>query len=499
LPIFLTDSPAACRATPCFCPDMSCGVPLRSARIANVQNEVGYRHESGDASKSGMNRTTRGRRVRVQEVIPVKQSKAYRSSSVKSVEVEKVLAPRGGQSVEVGLDIGKASIWAVVRFRDGTYLRPWRCANPSELSVMVELLTRMSRQVKLTVAMESSGTYGDPLRQALTDAGVKVHRVSSKATHDWAEAFDGVPSQHDGKDAAVVAELCAMGKSVAWPFKVQEELEQEMAYWVDQLDTSHRLHQLWCGRLESRLARHWPEAADVLRVSSRTLLKALLKWSSPAALGADPQAAATLRRLSYRCLKDPLIDRLVRDARSSMGVRTTSWDQRRIQEDAANALQVLRQKRQASRRLKELSAQHELIPALGPVVGVPTACVLWMCAGDPRNYASSAAYRKALGLNLTERSSGLYQGELRISKRGPAMARRFLYFAAMRHASKDPVKLWYREKKRRDGQEAMRGIVAVMRKLALAIHATARGEVFESSRLFKSLVNDNALSTALRR
>ena len=37
------------------------------------------------------------------------------------------------------------------------------------------------------------------------DAGIAVVRVSPKAAHDYAEVFDGVPSQHDGKDAAVVA------------------------------------------------------------------------------------------------------------------------------------------------------------------------------------------------------------------------------------------------------------------------------------------------------
>ena len=67
------------------------------------------------------------------------------------------------------------------------------------------------------MALEPSGTYGDPLRQALSDAGIAVVRVSPKAAHDYAEVFDGVPSQHDGKDAAVVAELAALGKSTPWP------------------------------------------------------------------------------------------------------------------------------------------------------------------------------------------------------------------------------------------------------------------------------------------
>ena len=84
---------------------------------------------------------------------------------------------------------------------------------------MIALVKRMSAGRKLVVAMESSGTYGDALRQALADAKIAVQRVSGKAAHDYAEVFDGVPSQHDGKDAAVVAELAALGKAKPWAYQ----------------------------------------------------------------------------------------------------------------------------------------------------------------------------------------------------------------------------------------------------------------------------------------
>jgi hypothetical protein len=269
----------------------------------------------------------------VWEVIPVKQSKAYRSISVKQVDVEKVLCGRAGSSVEAGLDIGKKWVWVVIRFRDGTYQRPWRVSNPAELSLLAEVLKQIGQRVKLTVAMESSGTYGDALRAALGRADLCVHRVSSKASHDWAESFDGVPSQHDGKDAGVVAELCAMGKSVAWPLRCASAVEQEMGYWVDQLDGAHRVQQVWVGRLESRLSRHWPEACGELKLSSPTLLKALKRWGGPAALGADAEAASTLQRLCRGKLEEGRIDRLVQSARGSMGLAMGEWDQRRMQGD----------------------------------------------------------------------------------------------------------------------------------------------------------------------
>ena len=50
-----------------------------------------------------------------------------------------------------------------------------------------------------------------------------------------------------------------------------------------------------------------------------------------------------------------------------------------------------------------------------------------------------AAYRKAMGLNLVERSSGKYKGRLRISKRGGARSRQWLYFAVLRLIQKSGV------------------------------------------------------------
>ena len=78
-----------------------------------------------------------------------------------------------------------------------------------------------------------------------------MHRVSGKAVHDYAEIFDGVPSQHDGKDAAIVAELAALGKSSPWPYEPPTEFDQELRYWVERVDIQQRIEMLWLGRLEA--------------------------------------------------------------------------------------------------------------------------------------------------------------------------------------------------------------------------------------------------------
>src|SRR5262245_55431572 len=271
----------------------------------------------------------------------------------------------------------------------------------------------MSPGRKVVLALESSGTYGDALRQALADAGITVQRVSNKASHDYAEVFDGVPSQHDGKDAAVVAELAALGKAQPWAYQPASPWEQELEYWVEWMVAHRQLLTTWQGRLEGLLARHWPEATPVLKLSSGTLLRVLSHYGDPQALAADPQAAQRLARWGRAFLSSEKIERLLAEARSSVGVRVGEWQRRQIQDYARQALAARREAERAQRHLRGLAKGHAELQAQGKVVGVPTACVLWASTGDPRNYHAASAYRKAMGLNLVERSSEIGRASCR--------------------------------------------------------------------------------------
>jgi transposase len=405
--------------------------------------------------------------------------------AVKDVDVALLVQGREGQAVTVGIDAGKHELWAVSRWPDAAFERPWRVANPQDIPVLVACLQQLGQGRQLVLAMEASGTYGDALRQALADRGLAVQRVSGKASKDYAEVFDGVPSQHDGKDAAVVAELAATGKSQPWPYQEVAEWEQELRYWVDTLVAARQQLTVWQGRLEGLLARHWPEATRVLKLSSGTLLRVLARYGSAAALAAAPEAERVVARWGGRFLDAAKVEALLACARTSLGVRPGVWQQRQIQEYAQQALAARQQGQRSVARLRRLAAGQAVLQAQGTAVGLATACVLWVHTGDPRRYHAAAAYRKAMGLNLKERSSGRYRGQLKISKRGSARTRQWLYLAVLRLVQKCGVRGWYEAKKARCPRQAKRALVAVMRKLALALyHVGVRGEAFDAGRLF---------------
>jgi transposase len=245
------------------------------------------------------------------------------------------------------------------------------------------------------------------------------------------------------------------------------------------------------------LARHWPEATRLTSGASATLAGAMAQWGGPAALAADPQAARTLRGFGGHYLTDAKVAALIESARTSGGVPMNAWETRELKELAGRIVEQRGEIAACRRRLRRVTRGHPTIESQAPAVGLITACVLWTCLGDPRQYDSAAAYRKAMGLNLVERSSGVFKGRLRLSKRGQRLARKWLYFSALRWMRDPAVKPWVRRKKERDGGRGMRAMVGVMRRLALAAwNVAARGEAFDAKRLFPGPTAAKATATA---
>ena len=208
------------------------------------------------------------------------------------------------------------------------------------------------------------------------------------------------------------------------------------------MDAERVQGSMWLGRLEGLLARHWPEATRWLKLSSATLLRILQEYGGPGGLAEDGRAFSRVSSWGRHYLGEEKVGGLLASAADTVGVRQTTIDVRRMQVYAGQALAARREVERSKRRLADLARGNPVIQAQARAVGVATACVLWVHLGDPHEYSCAAAYRKAMGLNLAEYSSGQYQGRLRISKRGASQVRRWLYFAALRWVQREPVKRW---------------------------------------------------------
>jgi len=86
----------------------------------------------------------------------------------------------------VGVDVAKVENKAAV-VQDGELIRLIGWKAPKESRKLVELIKGLAKVAKVEVALESTGTYEDPLRALLATEQVPVFRVSTKHAHDSAE------------------------------------------------------------------------------------------------------------------------------------------------------------------------------------------------------------------------------------------------------------------------------------------------------------------------
>ena len=142
----------------------------------------------------------------------------------------------------------------------------------------------------------------------------------------------------------------------------------------------------------------------------------------------------------------------------------------------------LKQERHA---IESFCERNESIKRMSKVLGKATAVVVVAESGDPLDHESGQHWIKNMGLNLKERSSGKYKGQLKITKRGSGRTRRWLYMTVLRMIQNDEViRTWYHRKIVRDGGRKKKALVAIMRKLVKALWHVARGETFDSRKLY---------------
>ena len=415
------------------------------------------------------------------------KKRPYRAIRLSRVEVNDVLDQVKGQRVVIGVDVAKTKMVLAVMDESGQVVVTVRWSHPVETESLVGFLEEL-REVaqEVSVAMEPSGVYGDALRWRLLGAGFEVFRVSAKKSHDMAEIYDGVASSHDAKSAAIVAELHASDRSTPWP--QESKRHRELSAALRLVEVFGKQARQNTNRLEALSARHWPELTSILDLGTATLLELLMSFGGPQSVAQDREEAGDLmRRVGGSKLAPEKVEAVLASAPVSLGLPMTPEEERLVRTLASETRRNRLELRKALRRVEALVPKERTTKRLSVVVGKTTAAVLFAGVGDPRSFESPRCLVKAVGLNLRERSSGEKQNRgLHITKRGTGVARMYLWMAALRAIQWDPViRAWYLKKvQRQGGQAKTKAVVAVMRKLTLALWHVAQGQDFDSAKLF---------------
>ena len=412
------------------------------------------------------------------------RKRIYRTVDVKAMNLDEFRKVVKNQKIVLGVDVAKEDFVAALMNEKREVLFTIKWKHPIETGVLLDVMLHKLPWSSLDVAMEPSGTYGDALRALFLGNGIKVYRVSPKRCHDAAEVYDGVSSLHDPKAAAIIGRLHLDGASEEWP--LPEKAQRELRAAIKTMEIYDDAYYRNINRLESFLARHWPEVTQHLKLTSATLLELLITFGGPDRVAAEPEKAAELmRRVSQSNLLIEKIDKVVESAQQSMGVPCIEEERRHLMELCREARSLQQKARTAQNRVERLARDTESVDAMIGVIGKKTAAVLHSELGDVSRYDNAGSYVKCMGLNLKEHSSGKHKGKLKITKRGSGTVRMYLFMAVLRLIQKNfIVKAWYQNKVDRDGGTKMKAVVAVMRKLARALWHVGQGKRFDAAKLF---------------
>jgi transposase len=414
------------------------------------------------------------------------KKRVYRAVTIAKVNIEKLKEFTAGKRIIFGVDAAKTDFFGAFHDESKEVGLTIKWKSPDEVGLLLKLLNELEAH-RWEVVLEPTGTYGDAFVEQVQGQGMPVYMVNPKRCHDASEVYDGVPSSHDAKSAAILGRLHLEGLSKPWPTKSEKQRRLSAALLMTKIHRKQLHDNL--NRLEAQLARYWPELPRIVSLDSASLLGLLAVYGGPQQVRSDPKGADKVLRKRGRSISFEKRQEIVSSATDTIGVEMIGPEEAALRELAMETDRnrvALRESEKKVRQIMSEPGQSAGVREMSKVVGHITAAILWVTLGDPSSYESSGAYLKAAGLNLKERSSGTYKGCLKITKRGSGQVRQYLYLAVLRLIQSDPLMAkWYGQKVARDAGKKGKAIVALMRKLIVGLWRVGRdGTPFDSRLLF---------------
>lgn len=401
-----------------------------------------------------------------------------------------------GRELVVGVDCAKTAFYAAPMasgWQDFDVLYFER----NDIEVFVTQLAALDFE-QITILVEPTGTYSDPLVDRARKAGLNVVRINGHKTSKAKELFDSSPTMHDGKAAYTLGRLYQCGVGTEWQAK--SEAERNLRALDTQKCQIDKIAGQLVGPLEAHLARHWPELTDYLGLKSATLLELLKAYGTAQAVAANKhQAEELMQKVGGYQLSQDKIEAVLQSAEDTVGVPPTVHQRELLQYFASMLRTHQAQARRLQRHIEEVGANDRRTKDLAPEVGKATAVAFAARVGDFADYDTPASLVNGFGVDLCEDTTGQTREDKRhshhhvhISKRADGRPRGLLYMYALRKLSPAstsycPIcEAWYHERLRRNGGIKSKGLVALMRKLVRGLFWVARGHTFDAQKLFNT-------------
>ena len=400
--------------------------------------------------------------------------------------MDKIRAKKGRvvneKTLLVTVDIGKVMNMGYCRCPDKTEVKPFTFQNNYEgfnnfFSVIVKTKTAKKLEY-VVVGFESTGAYAEPLMHFLRANGVKLVQVNPLHTKKLKDLQGNSPNKTDRKDPKVIADIIELGHALT--VIIPEGVPADLRRLTHARERTLQRKTALLNQLQDAVFVSFPEFLDIMKdVKTKTAHFLLKHYPMPSDIlkcGLEP-LAIHLKKISRGKLGHERAQSLYEAAKRSIGIPEGRISLALEIRAFLSALEqcngfIEQVEQEISRLLKEVSYSRFLLSMKG--IGSVTVAGLIGEVGDFNAFSTISELLKCAGLNLYEISSGKRQGARHISKRGRALMRKLLFYAALCTVRKGGIMHEHYQRYLQNGMKKVKALVAISRKLLGVMFALVR-------------------------
>ena len=387
-----------------------------------------------------------------------------------------------GQTLIVAVDIGKSLHYGYFRTPMGEGVKSFPFSNTHQgFQEFWQKLSQFQRQQGLqecVIGFESTGPYAEPLFHYLRNQPVKLVQINPMHTKRLKELTGNSPNKTDRKDPRVIADVISLGHALT--LVVPEGAAAQLRRLTHARERAMKRRIALFNQLHYLMAVVFPEFLEVMKkISTKTTLYLMKNHPTPqqiVAMGSE-SLSKVLKKISRGQITEQQAQKLFEVAQTSIGIYEGQQSMLLEIQYLVSAVEkengfIADLENQMILSLNQIPYSHSILSIKG--IGKITAAGLIGEVGDFGKFKTIAEITKLAGLDLYEISSGKYQGQRRISKRGRFLMRKLLYFAVVNMIRSNGLmhQPWHQMVQR--GMPTMKAMVALSRKLLRLIFALAR-------------------------
>lgn len=399
---------------------------------------------------------------------------------MKPIKAEKIKTINE-KTLVVALDIGKKIHYGYFRTPKNQDVKPFPFCNTGQsFNKFWEKLARFKEKHMLdevVIGFESTGPYAEPIVNYLRKKPVKLVQVNPFHTKRIKELTGNSPNKTDKKDPRVIADVISLGHSLT--VVVPEGAPAQLRRHTHARERAMERRTAMNNQLQDLIFVIFPEFGDIIKPSTKTGMYLIKHYPDPksiVSIGIET-LCNIVRKVSRGKFGIDRVEKLYSAAKESVGITEGKEGilletKHLVSNIETENIYIKSLEEQMIVYLEQIPYSHSILSVKG--IGNITVAGLIGEVGDFRKFKTISEVMKLAGLDLFEVSSGKHKGKHRISKRGRALMRKFLFFAAINTVKSHGIMHAKYQKMLNNGTPKIKALIAISRNLFRIIFALAR-------------------------